>query len=212
MNGPYQGTTVGFGERAQEPFEDIPTDPERFLQWGTTLDRHHPFKYELSGGKVSRMMIHVSRAHSLVTTNLLAELLGRLDRSRFHAGVAEFGVRTADGARYPDVVVDRASADLKALACEAPILIVEVLSPSTAGRDFTEKLQEYSAIASVQTYLICSQDEPRAWIWARQGDGSWPSLPVELAGRDGSIPLGGLEIELTMTAIFRSIPDAPTVA
>ncbi len=203
---------VGFAERAQEPFEDVPTDPEEFLRWGTRLDRHHPYKYELSNGQVSRTMIQVSRAHSRVTTNLLAELLGKLDRARFETGVAEFGVKTSDGVRYPDVVVDRVSADLKGLACEAPVFIAEVLSPSTAGRDFTEKLQEYTAILSVQTYLICSQDEPRAWFWARQGDGSWPKLPVELAGRDGLIPLGGLDIELAMATIFRGIPDPPTVA
>ena len=97
----------------------------------------------------------------------------------------------------PTFVVDRVSSGLEDLACEAPIFIAEVLSPSTAGLDFTAKLQEYTAIASVQTYLICSQDEPRAWVWARQSDGSWPKLPTELAGREGAIPLGGLDVELS---------------
>jgi Uma2 family endonuclease len=87
---------------------------------------------------------------------------------------------------------------------------VEVLSPSTAGLDFTIKLQEYAAITSVQSYLICSQDEPRAWVWSRHGDGAWPKLPIELASRDGAIPLGGVGIDLAMAAIFRGIPDAPT--
>ncbi len=154
MSGFGNTRVAGFGERTQEPFEDIPTDPDAFLRWGTKLDRHHPYKYELSNGKVSRMMIHVSRAHARVTTNLLAELLGKLDRTKFEAGAAEFGVRTADGIRYPDIFVDRTSTDLTGLACEAPIFIVEVLSPSTAGRDFTEKLEEYTTIPSVQTYLI----------------------------------------------------------
>ena len=104
------------------------------------------------------------------------------------------------------------SSGLEDLACEAPIFIAEVLSPSTAGLDFTIKLQEYTAIASVQTYLICSQDEPRAWIWARQSDGSWPKLPTELAGREDTIPLGGMDVELSMAAIFRGIPDPPTLA
>jgi Uma2 family endonuclease len=212
MNEVEHTAMTGFGERAQEPFENVPTEPEEFLRWGTTLDRHHPYKYELSNGKVSRMMIQVSRAHWLVCTNILRELLAKLDESRFQAGPSEFGVRTGVGVRYPDVVVDRASEDLKGLACDAPIFIAEVLSPSTAGRDFTEKLQEYTAIPSVQTYLICSQDEPRAWVWERQGDDSWPKLPLELTGRDGSIPSGGLDIELTMAAIFRGIPDPPSVA
>jgi hypothetical protein len=166
-------TAPGFSDLTQEPFVDIPTEPEAFLRWGTTLDRHHPYKHELSNGKVSRLMIQVSRAHWLVTANILGELLQKVDHDRF--------------------------------------LIVEVLSPSTAGLDFTAKLQEYKRIPSVQTYLICSQDEPRAWVWARQGDGSWPKLPRELIGREDRIALGGLDIELAMAAISRGIPDAPTV-
>lgn len=212
MSNPHERTLPGFSDRNQDPLADIPTEPEAFLRWAANLDRHHPFKYELSRGKVSRMMIHVSRGHWRVTANVLGELLQKLDRTLFEAGPAEFGVRTeGGGVRYPDVLVDRASSDLAGLACEAPIFIVEVLSPSTAGRDFTVKLLEYTAVPSLQTYMICSQDEPRAWVWARQGDGSWPRLPAELAGRDGSIALGGLSIELAMAAIFRGIPDAPTV-
>jgi Uma2 family endonuclease len=201
----------GFSDRAQEPFGDIPTEPEAFLRWAANLDRHHPYKYELSKGKVSRMMIKVSRAHWLVTANILGELLPKLDRTRFQGGPAEFGVRTGVGVRYPDIIVDRASSRLEVLACEAPILIVEVLSPSTAGLDFTVKLQEYMAIRSLQTYLICSQDEPRAWVWSRHSDDTWPKLPTELAGREGGILLGSLDIELSLAAVFYDIPDAPTV-
>jgi Uma2 family endonuclease len=212
MSDPYEKAARGFGERSQEPFGDIPTEPEAFLRWAASVERHHPFKYELSAGKVSRMMINVSRAHWLVTANVLGELLQKLDRTRYEAGPAEFGVRTGLGVRYPDVLIDRASSSLAALACEAPVFIAEVLSPSTAGLDFTSKLQEYTAIASVQTYLVCSQDEPRVWVWSRQSDGTWPKLPTELAGRDGAIPLGSLGIELSMAAIFRGIPDARTPA
>jgi hypothetical protein len=49
-------------------------------------------------------------------------------------------------------------------------------------------------------------------MWARQSDGAWPTLPLELAGRDRAIPLGSLAIELTMAAIFRRIPDPPAIA
>ena len=204
-------TAPGFSDLSQEPFGDIPTEPEAFMRWGTTLDRHHPYRYELSNGKVSCMMIHVSRAHWLVTANILGELLQKVDRGRFQAGPAEFGVRTGVGVRYPDVIVDCASDRLETLACEAPVLIVEVLSPSSVDLDFTIKLHEYAAIPSVQTYLICAQDEPRAWVWSRQGDGSWPKLPKEHVGREGAIALGGLAIELAMSAIFRGIPDPPTL-
>jgi len=212
MSDPGHKPAPGFRERSQQPIEDIPTDTEAFLRWGTTLDPDHPFKYELSNGMVSRTMIQTTRGHWEVTTNILAELLSKLDRSRFRAGPTEFGVRTGVGARYPDVVVDRPSPRRDSLACEAPIFVAEVLSPSTEDVDFVEKLQEYRAIPSVQTYLICSQDEPRAWIWQRRTDGTWPERPVELEGREGAIVLAEFGIELSMASIFQDIPDPPAAA
>jgi len=210
MSEPNQPNGAGLSERGQEPYGDIPTEPDAFLEWAASLDRHHPYRYELSKGEVSRVMINVSRAHWRVSSNVLGELLRELDRTRFEAGPAEFGVKTSVGVRFPDVVVDRLSAGLKDLACEAPVLIVEVLSPSTAELDLTTKQREYTEIASLQTYLVCSQDEPRVWLWALRSDGSWPIDGEMIAGREASIPVGGLDIALSMAAIFRGIPDAPS--
>jgi Uma2 family endonuclease len=198
-----------FSERGQEPYGDIPTDPDAFLRWAAEkID--DGYRYELSNGKATRSMIKISRAHWRVTTNVLAELLRSLDSSRFEAGPSDFGVLTGVGVRYPDAVVDRRNDRLKDLACEAPILIVEVLSPSTSELDLNTKQREYTAIPSLQTYLVCSQDEPRAWAWTRSSEGNFPLEAKMFVGRDISVPLGGLGIELSMPAIFRGIPDGST--
>jgi Uma2 family endonuclease len=84
-----------------------------------------------------------------------------------------------------------------------------VLSPSTEDGDFTDKLQEYKGIASVQAYLICSQSEPRAWVWQRRPDRIWPDHPVELIGREGKIALPALGIELSMASVYLDISDPP---
>jgi Uma2 family endonuclease len=189
---------------------NAPTEPEAFLLWGAQRQREDG-KFELSCGQVTCDMIWTSRNHTRVCVNIVAELSRLLDRDTFDIGAADFAVQTPVGVRSPDVMVDRTNTRGRDLSTTAPILIAEVLSPSTAGKDFTEKLKEYTEIEALETYLICSQDEPRAWVWARLADQSWPRLPTELVGRDDSIALGGLGIELTMAAIFRGIPDAPTV-
>ena len=209
MNDTGHKAVAGFGERSQEPFEDIPTEPEAFLRWGAQRQREEG-RFELSHGRVIRTMIWASRAHARVCANLLGELARLLDRERFDIGPADFAVRTPVGVRSPDIVVDRADPRGKELSTAHPLFIAEVLSPSTAGTDFTAKLEEYTAIAALQTYLVCSQDEPRAWLWTRQAGGAWSALPLELIGREGSVALGGLSIEITMAAIFRGIPDSPT--
>jgi Uma2 family endonuclease len=189
---------------------NAPTESEAFLLWGAQRKREEG-KFELSRGRVTCDMIWTSRNHTRVCVNIVTELGRLLDRDAFDIGAADFAVQSPVGVRSPDVVVDRTNLRGRELSTTTPIFVAEVLSPSTAGKDFTEKLEEYTAIETLQTYLICSQDEPRAWVWSRQDDGSWPTLPIELVGRHDSIALGGLDIELPMAAIFRGIPDAPAV-
>lgn len=186
-----------------------PTEPEAFLRWASQRRREEG-KFELSNGRVRHMMIWASRAHARVCANIVGELIANLDRGAFDIGTADFAVRTPFGVRSPDIVVDRIGASGRDLSTSAPIFIAEVLSPSTTGIDFAEKVEEYTALDTLQTYLICAQEHPRAWVWARQADGAWPKLPTELVGREDVFELGGLDIELSMAAIFRGIPDAPT--
>jgi Uma2 family endonuclease len=185
-----------------------PTDPDAFLLWSSQRHREEG-KFELTRGRVVCNTIFASRGHARVCANLLGELLRLIDRDRFDISAADFAVRTKVGVRSPDIVVDERVPDRWQPETSTPLFIAGVLSPSTIGTDFTDKLEEYTSIATLQTYLICSQDEPRAWVWSRQGDGAWPRLPTELAGREGAIPLGGLGVEIAMAAIFRGIPDAP---
>lgn len=201
----------GFADRNQESYEDIPTEPDAFLAWAARQPREAG-RFELSNGRVIRTVINITRRHSIICTNITGELLQLLDREKFTVSMADFAVRTATGIRGPDVMVDSEQLPGTALSTSKPIFIAEVLSPSTAALDLTTKQREYTAIPSLQTYLVCTQDEPRSWVWTRRQDGSWPVDAQTIEGREASIPLGGLGIELSMAAIFRGIPDPPTLA
>jgi Uma2 family endonuclease len=193
--------------RRQDLIRSAPTEPEAFLRWAEQR-RREDGRFELSRGRVTCTMVFASSLHSLVIWNIAVELGRLLDRDRFGVGISDFAVRTPYGIRSPDIVVEHAR-EQTARSTTTPIFIVEVLSPSTADVDFTQKAQEYTAIETLQTYLICAHDGPRAWVWARQGDDAWPLQPMEMAGRDGSLAPAGLGIELAMAAIFRGIPDIP---
>jgi Uma2 family endonuclease len=185
---------------------DAPTDPDAFLEWSSRQPRGR--KFELSRGKVIEIMINVTRRHALVCSNLAAELRRLLNRTQFLITTADFAVRTPFGIRGPDVLVEPVNPDLSALSSSDPVLLAEVLSPSTVGIDLMEKVEEYTAIPSLQAYLICSQDLPLAWFYAREGD-AWPKKAREIAGRDQAVPVPALGIELAMAAIYEGIPDPP---
>ncbi len=179
----------------------MPATPDEFLRWNEGREG----KREFVRGKVAEMMINVTRNHVEIATNLLFAIRRQLDRKQFSVGSADFGVRTPDGIRYPDVFVDRKSAgsggsDLTAID---PLLLAEVLSPSSYARDFVDKLDDYRGIKSLLYYLILSHEEPRVWLSARSGEG-WMK-PIEIAGVDSDVDLGLLGVRLSLTEIYDGV-------
>lgn len=184
-----------------------PATPEEFLRWNEGREG----KREFVRGRVEEMMINVTRNHVRLASALTVALVSRLDRTAFDIGSADFGVRTPDGIRYPDVFVDRRSSHSKGgdLAATEPILLAEILSSSSVARDFIDKLQDYSGVSSLREYLILSQDEPRAWLWSRADDDLWPKKPQEIAGDEESLFLPGLGIAIPMAELYAGVERRP---
>jgi len=105
---------------------------------------------------------------------------------------------------YPDVQVVCDPSDQHDRYNERPCIIVEVLSESTRRVDRGEKLQAYTRIASLQAYLIVSQNERRVERHWRQGD-DWH---LELIIGEGVIPLPCIGGELSLDDIYGRAPNA----
>ena len=171
-----------------------PTDPDAFLRWNEGREG----KRELVNGKVIEMMIQVTRDHARIVGALMIALASRLDRTRHEVFAVDFGMKTPSGVRYPDLVVDVAGGGGKDLAVLAPVLVCEVLSPSSIALDMVEKAADYTAVPSVQAYLVMSQDEPRAWLWLRNNGGWVGPTMIEGSNETISVPPLGLAIPLGM--------------
>jgi Uma2 family endonuclease len=81
-------------------------------------------------------------------------------------------------ARYPDASVVCGSiegdpADPYGETITNPMLIVEVLSPSTEQVDRGDKWRDYQLIPSLQEYVLVSQGEPRVERYRRVASGAW---------------------------------------
>jgi Uma2 family endonuclease len=173
-----------------------PTDPDAFLRWN--LGREG--KRELVNGKVVENMIRVTRQHARLVVDLMMALRAALDRTQFEVFMVDFGMKTPAGVRYPDFVVDLAGGAPTDLAVTAPVLVCEVLSPSSLATDKVEKLGEYTAVPTVQAYLVLAQDEPRVWLWSRGAEG-W-SGPTTIEGADGLITIESLSVTLRLKTIY----------
>jgi Uma2 family endonuclease len=155
---------------------------------------------------VVEMMINSSRFHTLLALRLGAILLASFPYPPFSVGSADFAVRTPEGIRFPDVFVDRGtkSSTRADLVASEPMLLAEILSPSSYGRDFVEKLSDYTGLPWLRHYLILSQDEPRAWLWSREDAGNWNN-PVEIAGSDATIVLTDRDSTIPVAELYAGI-------
>ena len=174
-------------------------DQQHFLAWVQGREE----RYELDRGRVI-MMTGGSRAHWQITLNLARTLAAGLDPDRF-AVLPEFGVDLGpDSIRFPDIVVDaagQASGDLKATA---PVLIAEVLSPSSERIDLGDKAAEYLRLPSLLAYLVFAQDEMKAWVWTR-GPTNFPASADVLEGEGAIIHVERLALDLPFAAVCERI-------
>ncbi len=75
---------------------------------------------------------------------------------------------------YPDVMVTCSERDKDSDKIKRdPVLIIEVLSESTATKDLIEKTQAYLSIPHLQAYLIVEQTKCWVRVYERDIEGNW---------------------------------------
>lgn len=174
-------------------------DKSAFLRWAEGREGH----FELKGNRVV-MMTGGTRNHARITSQIAVALSARLDLDRWAVTTADLAVEIGEDVRYPDVLVEARDAEGDALSTTRPILVVEVLSPSSLALDLNVKAREYMSLESLECYIVAAQDEPRVWVWQRTGpDRRFPDTPQEIVGREASIAVPALGIEIQLADVYR---------
>jgi Uma2 family endonuclease len=178
---------------------DLRMSKAAFIEWDAGERR-----CELVGGRVV-MMPRPSRSHGVIVTNLTVLLRARLDPKQWDV-IVEFGLDTGpDTLRYPDIVVFPAGSPGKSHTTSTPVLLAEVLSPSTAEIDFGDKAAEYLELPSLLAYIVLSQDEPKAWMWSRTSTSTPFASGPKVSSGAAFILIGGLQLELPMANIYGGV-------
>ena len=176
-------------------------DSSAFLAWAEGREG----RYELANGRVI-MMTGGSLGHALVVRGLSKALDGRLTGTHWIVLTSDLGVRVdSKTVRYPDVVVASKGGKLRDLTATGPILVAEVLSPSSATCDLGDKATEYLHLAGLSAYLVLSQDEPKAWAWVR-GEAGFPAGPEVIVGSEGVMRVPALGLEVALSEIYAEFP------
>lgn len=145
--------------------------------------------------------------HSRLSRNILSLLDTKLQNTNFEAINNDLRLWIPDYRRgvYPDAMVfdgalqfngDREDEVLN------PVLIVEVLSPSTEEYDRTDKFRMYRSIPSFCEYLLIRQNKIFVEHYSKQAQ-VWTYSDFD--GLDQSIVLQSLNIELAIAEIYRGV-------
>lgn len=184
------------------PVAELMLTKAEFLRWIEAPERRRQ-RFEWAEGKVVQQA-NVTLNHGIIAGNIHYLFLSLLDREVWCAFISDVYVEQNGSYRLPDVIVTRLGADGKRRSVTEPVVLVEVLSSTSVERDFHDKLAEYPGFASLEAYIIASQDEPKCWLWERGKSGTFAERPRISQGRADSIVLGQRGIELPLAEIYRS--------
>jgi Uma2 family endonuclease len=167
-----------------------PMTVAQFLEW----EERQSLRYEFDGFRPIAMT-GGTLGHSAIQRNLAISIGGRL-RGRpcqFYGSDLKFQV--AEGhIRYPDGMVVCSPVQRTATVINDPVIVFEVLSPSTSRTDRIVKGREYQATPSVSRYVMLEQDGIGATVYARSGD-AW-TFELLIAGSLLALPEIGVELPL----------------
>ena len=145
-------------------------------------------------------MSGANNEHNLITMNTSTALYNQLaDRGcRVYASDMRVGIGAGISYFYPDVAVvcDEPRFEDNALdTLINPIVVIEVLSPSTEAYDRGEKSVRYRQLESLQEYILISQDTVQVEHYLRQGK-QW--ILSEFSTLEDVLPLPSIGAELLL--------------
>jgi Uma2 family endonuclease len=165
-----------------------------FLTWDDGTDT----RYELIDGRPVAMA-PVTPSHSIIVVNLSHALKSKL-KSPCYAG-SEAGVERPgrnDTFYEADVVVSCTPVAPGIAAIPDPVVVIEVLSPSTIEHDRGRKAYDYRRIPSVREIVLVASDQRHVEIWRRRG-AKWE---VEDVIGDAALELEAVGVAIPFAAIY----------
>ncbi|ALD21736.1 Uma2 family endonuclease [Hymenobacter sp. DG25A] len=166
--------------------------------------RHEFFEGEVYG------MSGATPRHNLIAQNC-AFALRQAVRGKgcrvFLEGV-QLAVQAGHYHTYPDVMVTCDADDLAAeRTMHHPVLIIEILSPSTADHDRSWKFNQYKQLSSLQHYLLVSQHTCLVEWFRREESGVWSFTP--LGELTDTLKIPELDAMLRVQDIYDEIDITP---
>jgi Uma2 family endonuclease len=164
---------------------------------------HSDVKHELVGGQ-AYAMVGASRYHVLIAATLVRRLGNHLEGSPCRTYMSDMKVRVGDDFYYPDILVSCTAGGHEYYET-APVLIIEVLSPTTERQDRLEKRLAYQRLASLKEYVLIAQDKMQVEVYRPIEEG-WA---LERYGQDDELRFESVGLTISMAELYEDVMTAP---
>jgi Uma2 family endonuclease len=149
-------------------------------------------------------------AHNRVAGNLYVALRNALRGTPCRVFMADMKLHidAADAYVYPDVFVtcdERDRSPEADLAKRHPLLIVEVLSESTAAYDRGRKFELYRSLPALRELLFVEPERTSVDLFRRNELGLWVLHPIEA---NQELRLDSVQLGLPMSALYEDVLPA----
>jgi Uma2 family endonuclease len=179
--------------------------PSQYLE----IERKAEFKSEYVEGEVFAMA-GARPNHNLLCVELTVTIGYQLRGKPWAAFGSDQRVRIPSQRlyTYPDLSVACGKAEFSDEDnLLNPVLLAEVLSPSTEGYDRGMKFEYYRTIPSLQYYMLVAQDRVRVDLYTRQTDGKWLMASYSEVGE--TVELDSLACRVPLAELYSRIEFEP---
>lgn len=164
------------------------------------MEENSGVRHEFINGKLYEMPGGTS-FHEKVIINILRFLLRHTSLEVFAQGMRVQPPDTQDYF-YPDTIVTN-PVTTKVITVNEPILLLEVLSPSTKVNDLTDKFIAYRRFPTLAYYLLAEPDFCRITLFFKGENNNWES--EEYSQLTDVISLNKININLPVSDIYAGL-------
>ncbi|MBU0593570.1 MAG: Uma2 family endonuclease [Gammaproteobacteria bacterium] len=154
-------------------------------------------------------MVGTSSAHNVIVGNLYMALRNHLRGGLCQVFALDLKLRVeaANAYFYPELMVTCSEADRNSdfIKSEA-VLVVEVLSPSTALFDRDKKFASYRLLPSLQEYVLVDTEQEGVEYYRRSDNGEWIMHPY---GAGETVTLHGLNLTFPIGTVYQDVVFTP---
>ena len=184
-------------------------DADAYLAWeAAQSERHEYFQGEvfaMAGG---------TENHNTVSGNAYMALRNHLKGTPCKVFISDIRVQVAavDAYFYPDVVVrceSKTAPDGKAIATDAPVLVIEILSDSTATWDRGGKFAAYRQLPSLQEYVLIDPQAQTVELYRRNAAQRFELYAWDARTNPGPCEFASVGLLLPLADVFEDVVLEP---